>query len=98
MEEQDRLAALKTDLGFTGGGAGNRIDNRLTQLLQVAEKAIKAEGAATLDPSQLEDAQLVIMYAAWLWRRRDTGAGMPRMLRWSLNNRIFAEKMKQGAT
>lgn len=94
MTEQDRLASLKTDLGFMGGGAGNLIDDRLTQLLQIAEKAIKAEGAATLDPSQLEDAQLIVMYAAWMWRNRDTGVGMPRMLRWALNNRIFAEKAR----
>ena len=27
--------------------------------------------------------------AAWLWRRRDSGEGMPRMLRYTLNNRII---------
>ena len=38
--------------------------------------------------------QLVAMYAGWLWRKRDTGDGMPRNLRWMLNNRIFSSKMK----
>lgn len=52
---------------------------------------ITREGA-TLDVSNLEDAQLVVMYSAWTWRKRDTGEGMPRMLRWALNNRIFGEK------
>lgn len=90
MNEQGRLLMLKTDLGFKGTG----YDLRLTQLLTVAESAIKAEGATTLDVTTLPDAELVVMYAAWLWRKRDTGEGMPRMLRWSLNNRIFSEKAK----
>lgn len=29
------------------------------------------------------------MYTAWLWRRRDSGEGMPRMLRYTLNNRLI---------
>ena len=37
-----------------------------------------------------EDAQLIIMYAAYLYRKRATNEGMPRMLRWALNNRIFS--------
>ena len=88
MTEQDRLTMLKTDLGISSTG----YDDRLKQILETSEKAIIAEGASTLDKTKLEDAQLIVMYAAWIWRNSDTGAGMPRMLRWSLNNRIFAEK------
>lgn len=90
MTEQDRLTMLKTDLGISATG----YDERLTQYLSAAEKQIKREGVATLDSTELEDAQLVVMYAAWQWRRRDSGDGMPRMLRWALNNRIFSEKAK----
>ena len=53
---------------------------------------IVREGAATLNVDTLEDAQLVVMYSAWIWRRRDTGEGMPRMLRYQLNNRVLGEK------
>lgn len=81
---------LKVDLGI----ASNGYDQRLAQILESSEKAIIAEGASTLDNTVLEDVQLIVMYAAWIWRRRDTGEGMPRMLRWSLNNRIFAEKAR----
>lgn len=88
MTEQDRLAMLKIDLGITSTG----YDDRLAQILRSSEKAIQKEGVSTLDNTDLEDCQLIVMYAAWIWRNRDTGAGMPRMLRWSLNNRIFAEK------
>ena len=84
---------LKTDLGIRTSTA---YDARLTQLLTAAESAIRKEGASTLDASDPLDQQLIVMYAAWLWRRRDNMEGMPRMLRWTLNNRIFSEKA--GAT
>ena len=92
MAEQTNtmLAMLKIDLGI----ASNGYDTRLTQILETSEKAIIAEGASTLDKTKLEDAQLIVMYAAWMWRNRDTGVGMPRMLRWALNNRILGEKAR----
>lgn len=83
------LTMLKTDLGIRTSTA---YDARLIQLLTAAESAIRKEGASTLDASDPLDQQLIVMYAAWLWRRRDNMDGMPRMLRWTLNNRIFGEK------
>lgn len=84
------LEMLKVDLGITT----TAFDARLTQYLQAAEERIREEGA-DLDLEKLSDMQLVVMYAAWTWRRRDTMEGMPRMLRYQLNNRIFSAKMKQ---
>ena len=83
------LAMLKTDLGISTSTAYN---TRMEQLLTVAQREIIEEGASTLDASDPLDMQLIVMYAAWLWRRRDDMSGMPRMLRWTLNNRIMAEK------
>ena len=83
------LAMLKTDLGISTSTAYN---TRLEQLLTVAQSAIIEEGASTLDASDPLDMQLIVMYAAWLWRRRDSMDGMPRSLRYQLNRRIFAEK------
>ena len=82
------LQMLKVDLGITT----TAYDARLTQYLQNAEKQIEREGAI-IDLSDAGDMQLVVMYAAWTWRKRDCGEGMPRMIRYALNNRIFAEKM-----
>ena len=91
MAEQDTLLTmLKTDLGISSTG----YDTRLTQIIEASEKAIIAEGVSTLSSSEIDDAQLIVMYAAWLWRNRDTGEGMSRMLRLTLNNRIFSEKMR----
>ena len=87
------LAMLKTDLGISTSTAYN---TRLEQLLTVAQSAIIEEGASTLDVSDPLDMQLIVMYAAWLWRRRDDMSGMPRMLRWTLNNRIMSEKAVTG--
>lgn len=83
------LAMLKTDLGIRTTTA---YDERLGQLLTAAEAAIRAEGAETLNETDPLDQQLIVMYAAWLWRRRDDMPGMPRMLRLALNNRVFGEK------
>lgn len=82
------LAALKVDIGIKSTTA---YDERLSQIIQSSYASIVREGAS-LNVDSLEDAQLVVMYAAWIWRRRDTGEGMPRMLRYQLNNRIFSEK------
>lgn len=87
------LSMLRTDLGITT----TAYDARLQQYLTSAQQMIEREGVKTLDLSVLEDAQLVVMYAAWMWRRRDSQDGMPRMLRWALNNRIMSEKMQQEA-
>jgi len=50
----------------------------------------------------IEDAQLIVMYAAWLYRKRGSAQiyqavdVMPRMLRFALNNRLFSEKAGDG--
>ena len=82
------LGSLKVDLGILRTTA---YDNRLKEIIKSSYAMILQEGA-TLDVNTLEDAQLVIMYSAWTWRRRDTGEGMPRMLRWALNNKILGQK------
>lgn len=69
-------------------------DDYLTGLLDSAKQFIIREGVATLSPeTNAEDAQLIIGYAAFLHRQKEeTSAGLPRWLRWALNNRIFSEK------
>lgn len=92
MTDQQLLAAVKTDKRISVPA----YDTRLTELIESAKAAIKAEGARTLDASaDAEDAELVILYADWLWdMTSDPQQAMPRGLRVKLNNRIFAEKMR----
>jgi hypothetical protein len=82
------LSSLKVDLGILNTSA---YDTRLTEIIKSSFQMIEREGA-TLDVNKLEDAQLVVMYSAWMWRRRDSGEGMPRMVRYALNNRVLSEK------
>lgn len=86
MNTATMLVALKVDLGITT----TAYDERLIQILNSAAKYIEAEGI-TLE-STIEDGNLVVMYASWLWQKRKENIGMPRMLRWAMNNRLFTEK------
>lgn len=88
MDTSGVLSMLKVDLGITTAS----YDQRLTALVCSAKEMITREGISLTE--ELEDVQLLVMYAAWLWRRRDTGDGMPRMLRYTLNNRLFSQKMR----
>lgn len=85
MDYSTLLSSLKIDLGITT----DAYDARLTEYLARAGGEIAKEGITLED--NIEDKNLVIAYAAWLWRKRDTGEGLPRMIRWQLNNRLFAE-------
>lgn len=64
---------------------------QLRHLLNVAIQLISREGVHLAEPFSAEDAQLIIMYAAYLFEKRSTNEPMPRMLRFALNNRIISE-------
>lgn len=84
----DLLDMLKIDLGIITG----EFDDRLTGYIAYAKDQIEKEGA-DVSMNTIGDMQLIVMYAAWLWRKRDTGEGMPRMLRYALNNKVLGGKM-----
>lgn len=90
MNAITELALLKIDLGING----EDYDERLQQYLTAAAAAITREGITLTD--SVEDANLKIMYAAWMWRKRTENVGLPRMLRWQLNNRLLSEKAQDG--
>lgn len=83
MEETTKLQMLKIDLGINTSA----YDERLTQYLASAKAEIEREGVKLTDSAP--DENLIVQYAAWMWRKRDTGEGIPRMIRWQINNRIF---------
>lgn len=88
MNTAQMLTDLKIDLGISS----DAFNGRLTSRLETARAWIEAEGCTLTDSES--DQELVVMYAAWLWRSRMTGEGMGRMLRSALNNRIFGEKAR----
>lgn len=85
------LTMLKADLGELFIDDARRA--YLNQAIMSAKDMIRREGIVLNDSA--EDAQLVEMYSAYLVRKRATNDGMPRMLRFALNNRLFSQKAVQ---
>lgn len=90
MTQENLLTLLQADLNILQPDATRTA--QLTQLINTALQLIAREGVTLQAPFSAEDGQLVVMYAAYLFRKRATAEPMPRMLRWSLNNRIFSAK------
>ena len=88
MTAADALTLLEVDLGELYPSA-QRVEY-LNQAISAAMGMIAREGVVLQDTP--EDWQLVVMYAAYLVRKRATTEPMPRMLRWALNNRLFGQK------
>lgn len=96
MTNDELLELTKLNLQI----AGSAFDDYLSTLIIPAAQSAIAEEGITLDLSEIGDCNLVVMYAAYLYRKRaetEASAGMPRMLRYALNNRLFAQKMTEGS-
>lgn len=93
MTQADILLLLQADLSVLAPDETRLA--QLTHLIQTAISFITREGVELEEPFSIEDGHLIVMYAAYLFRKRATEEPMPRMLRWALNNRIFGEKAKQ---
>lgn len=74
---------LKVDLGFMEPDAAT--SKYMEHLLDVARRELDAKGIDLIE-TDADDLTLVVMYAAWLYRRRDGSGAMPDMLRYSINN------------
>lgn len=91
MDEETLLKLLKIDLMMMS----DQRNDFLLQNIRAAKGFIEREGIYLDDTA--EDMQLVIMYAAYLYRRRaQPDTGMPRMLRWALNNRLIGQEARDG--
>ena len=86
MTDAEMLTMLKIDLQISS----TALDTMLSALITQAQAAIAREGI-TLTNS-VEDDMLVVQYAAYVYRQRRDNTGMPRFLRWMLNNRLISEK------
>lgn len=91
FESSALLPSLKTDLQITTDAYNDRLVSRL----DTAMERITAMGISLKDTPGDQD--LVLMYAAWLWRSRAEQAGMGRMLQLALNNRLFGQVAAGGS-
>lgn len=87
MTDTELLTMTKCNLSI----AGTTWNEYLTNLITASKQMIAREGITLRDT--VEDANLVVMYAAYLFRKRaEDNPAMPRMLRYALNNRLLSEK------
>lgn len=89
MNTETLLPKLKIDLGISS----DAFNERLTERIDTAIERLTAAGVALTDSHSDED--LVLMYAAWLWRCRVTQAPMGRMLQLALNNRAIGQTARE---
>ena len=75
---------LKADLGFTN--VPMEIRDLMNIRLDAAERELKRDGIV-IDESDASDLLLLVMYASYLYRKRDSGERKPRMLRDAINDR-----------
>lgn len=93
MTDAEILTMLQVDLGELFPSDARKA--YLQQCISAARQFITREGIALTE--SIEDGQLIEMYAAYLVRKRATTEPMPRMLRWTLNNRLFSQKVSGNA-
>ena len=87
MNTEDLLTLTQANLDLLSTDENRK--NQLSFLIKTAIELIAREGVTLTEPYASEDANLIVMYASYLYRKRATDEPMPRMLRWALNNRIF---------
>lgn len=85
------LELLKTDLGRKN--PSESMLAYLNMLIGTAKEEISRERVPfPAEITAFSDAQLIVSYAAWLYRKRASAgqdSDMPRSLRYMLNNRAF---------
>lgn len=91
---ENQLAQLRVDLGLMS--LTYEQTAFLGNLLNTAAQRLTEDGI-TLDPSNAEHDTLIVMYAAWLYRKRAQDPdkqAMPQMLRLLRNSVLFGQKAR----
>lgn len=81
------LSLLRANLGYFDSIIPTALEEYLISLLSVSEEALREDCQINLDPDSLYDTNLIVMYAAWLYRKAVTGEGKPLMLSSAIRNR-----------
>ena len=94
------LALLKTDLGYTDDSITPEQEQYLIYLIHKLEAARARIRKSGIDLNETDYAHLdlLVSYAAYLYRRRDSNDPMPKSLRWALNNAITESVSAQEAS
>lgn len=77
---------LRGNLGYFDAQLTPAMDAYLDKLIVKAHRDL-ARLRIPIDGTDVDDASLSAMYAAWLYRKRETGEGKPRMLKEEIHDR-----------
>lgn len=86
------LSMVKINLGIST----TAYDAAITDNIAYARSCLEDLGLI-LDETSTSDAMLTVMYTTWLWRERETGQKMPRMLETAINNKFAHQVMSDTA-
>ena len=86
MATNTALTLLRAELGCISRTLPTDMAALLQQKLDSAESTLADKGII-IDESLPKDMDLLVSYAAWLYRKRESGDELPRMLRYAINNR-----------
>lgn len=90
MTDAEILTLLKSNLNITHTAQ----DTFLAFLIDASKEALGGMGI-TLDVDASEDINLIVMHAAYLFRKRaEDNPVIPRMLQYAIHNRLFGEKAR----
>lgn len=78
------LDLFKLDLGITH----DLRDTYFSNLIKSADMELTKMGI-DLTNNSVEDMQLIVDYAAWNYRKRQEDVGLPRNLKFRINNRVI---------
>ena len=84
----EALALLKANVGNLRPPL--EIEQLMLNCIDTAGAAL-LDAKISLDENCPNDLHLLVMYAAWLYRNRRSGAGKPEMLRSAMRNRQVTE-------
>lgn len=99
MTKSDILTMLKSNLNIIS--QNQDLTAQLNYMIDGSIAMLETEGitfnttttsGVTTYNFDIEQAELITMYAAYLYRKRATNEPMPRMLRWARNNLLMKQK------
>ena len=90
------MALLKANLGYFGQ-IPEEVENYLRSLLNYAYSRLAQTAGIHLQPGDLCDDQLQVMYAAWLYRKGGEGAEKPPMLKEAIRDYQVSKAMSEGS-
>ena len=94
MASEAAFNLFKADLGFKA--VPDEIQSLMTLRLCAAESALKRDGIK-IDENDSDDLLLLVMYASYLYRKRDSGDRKPRMLSDAIHDRQIAKATGGGS-